>query len=332
MMADQPVHASASTAGPAPLVSILIPCHNAAPWLDATLASALAQSYPHTEVIVVDDGSTDASAAIAGTYAARGVRLVQQVNRGAAAARNLALREARGRYLQFLDADDLLDRDKIAVQVTRLAAEPPGRVASGAWAGFSAAPDTARFTPEPVWRDAAPLDWLVLSWDGGGMMHPAAWLTPTEVARHAGPWNESLSLDDDGEYFCRVLLASSGVCFCSGARSYYRRHASGSLSHAKSRRAWESSQRACRLVQAAALAGEDSPRVRHACAMSHLRFAFNAWPYERDLARASLADARQLDPHARLPPAGTRFNLLARLLGWKTARLLQHRLQRLRAS
>lgn len=332
MIAERPVHPSPPATGQAPLVSILIPCHNAAPWLGATLESALAQSYPHTEVIVVDDGSTDASADLARSYAGRGVRLIRQANRGAAAARNAALHEARGAYLQFLDADDLLDREKIAVQVGRLAAEPPGRVASGAWAGFSTAPDTARFNPEPVWCDAAPLDWLILSWDGGGMMHPAAWLAPAEVARRAGPWDESLSLDDDGEYFCRVLLASSGVCFCSGARSYYRRHAAGSLSHAKSRRAWESSQRVCQLVQTSALAREDSARVRHACAMSHLRFAFNAWPYERDLARASLHAAAALDPRAKLPPAGARFNALARLIGWKAARLLQHRLQRLRAS
>lgn len=315
-----------------PLVSILIPCHNAAPWLARTLESALAQTHSPTEIIVVDDGSTDASVAIATCFQARGVRLIQQPNRGAAAARNTALQHASGAYLQFLDADDLLHPEKIATQVDRLAAEPAGRMASGAWGAFFDDPAETRFNAEPVWRDAEPVEWLVLSWDGGGMMHPGAWLTPASVAKRAGPWNESLSLDDDGEYFCRVLLASSGVCFCSGARTYYRRHAAGSLSHAKSRRAWESAHRVGQLTQDALLAREDSPRVRHACAMSHLRFAFSAWPYERDLARASLAAAHRLDPSAKLPPTGARFELLARIVGWKTARLLQHHVQRLRSA
>lgn len=311
-----------------PLVSILIPCHNGARWLAAALESALAQTHPRCEVIVVDDGSTDASAAIAESFASRGVRLLRQSQRGAAAARNSALRLARGDFLQFLDADDLLHPEKIACQIARLNAEPTGRVANGAWGDFREQPEEAMFVVEPVWRDAAPLDWLVLSWDGGGMMHPAAWLTPGAVAERAGPWNEALSLDDDGEYFCRVVLAGSGVCFCADARSYYRRHRGGSLSHAKSPGAWRSSHEVCRLVQEAALTREDSPRVRHACALNHLRFALSALPYASDLAQASLAEARMLAPSARMPRAGWRFNLVARLLGWRAARFLQHRFSR----
>ena len=73
-----------------PLVSILIPCSNAAPWLAATLASALAQTHPRTEIIIVDDGSSDHSLAIARTFEPHGVRVVTQPNAGASAARNHA--------------------------------------------------------------------------------------------------------------------------------------------------------------------------------------------------------------------------------------------------
>jgi glycosyltransferase involved in cell wall biosynthesis len=75
-----------------PLVSILIPCSNAAPWLAATLASALAQTHPRTEIIIVDDGSSDHSLAIARTFEPHGVRVVTQPNAGASAARNHARR------------------------------------------------------------------------------------------------------------------------------------------------------------------------------------------------------------------------------------------------
>lgn len=314
----------------APLVSILIPCHNAEAWLASTMESALAQTHRNIEVIVVDDGSTDASAAIAEGFTGRGVRLVRQSRRGAASARNCALQHANGDYFQFLDADDLLHPEKIALQVTRLGSEPSGRVASGAWGSFFDSPAEAIFQAEPVWRDSLPIDWLVLSWAGGGMMHPAAWLTPRTVARSAGPWNEALSLDDDGEYFCRVLLASSGVCFCGDARTYYRRRVTGSVSQGKSREDWKSSHQVCCLVQAETLARENSPRVRHACALSHLRFAFRAWPYARDLARASLAEARKLDPLARMPRSGPRFDSIASVIGWRATRTLQHGISRLR--
>src|SRR5689334_12629004 len=93
---------------PRPRVSILVPCYNAARWLPATLASALAQTESSIEVIVVDDGSTDESLAVARSYESRGVRVFSQRNAGASAARNRAMREARGEFLQFLDADDLL--------------------------------------------------------------------------------------------------------------------------------------------------------------------------------------------------------------------------------
>lgn len=306
-----------------PLVSILIPCHNGAQWLAATLESALAQTHPRCELIVVDDGSTDESIAVASGFFPRGVELIRQGQQGAGAARNAALRCARGDYLQYLDADDLLHPEKIAQQVARLQTEPPGRVASGAWGSFAQHPTEATFRTEPVWVDAAPTDWLVLAWSGGGMMHPAAWLTPRAVALLAGPWDETLSLDDDGEYFCRVVLASSGVCFCEGARCYYRRHRAGSLSQAKSAAAWRSSHDVCCLVQTAILAREDSGRVRRACAFNHLRFAFHAWPFARSLAQASLAEARRLDPTARRPAAGPWFEMLARLVGWRLARRLQ---------
>src|SRR6185503_8183759 len=78
-----------------PCVSILIPCHNAEPWIAATIESALAQTWPNTEIIVVDDGSTDDSAAIASRSIDRGVRVVMQSNRGASAARNAGLAQAR---------------------------------------------------------------------------------------------------------------------------------------------------------------------------------------------------------------------------------------------
>src|SRR6266446_9539630 len=88
------------------LVSVVIPCYNQAHFLGEAIDSALAQTYPHLEIVVVDDGSTDNIAAVVARYP--GVRYFRQENQGLAAARNTGLRHSVGERLVFLDADDRL--------------------------------------------------------------------------------------------------------------------------------------------------------------------------------------------------------------------------------
>lgn len=93
------------------LVSIITPLYNGERFVGHTVESVLAQTYPDWELIVIDDGSTDGGAALVRRYADKEprIRLLQQANRGCAAARNRGLSEAQGRYYCFLDADDYWD-------------------------------------------------------------------------------------------------------------------------------------------------------------------------------------------------------------------------------
>ena len=99
---------SASIAPEAALVSVVIPCYNQAHFLKEAIGSALAQSYSHVEIIVLDDGSVDNTAEVTASHADTGVRHVRQENQGLAAARNAGLAASRGSYIVFLDADDRL--------------------------------------------------------------------------------------------------------------------------------------------------------------------------------------------------------------------------------
>lgn len=318
-----------ATSSQGALVSILIPCHNAAPWLTETLESALAQTWTEKEIILVDDGSTDRSLDIARTFEPRGVRVLTQRNAGASAARNRALAEARGGFIQYLDADDLLAPNKIAGQMARLAGATDA-IAAGPWGAFTTSPADAVFNPEPVWADFPPIDWLVCSWSGGGMMQPGVWLTPRAVATAAGPWNEALSLDDDGEYFCRVLLAARSVRFVADARTYYRRSGPHRLSASKGRRAAESSFRSCSAKEKLLLAAEDSRRTRHALACNYRRLAWEQLAAAPDLAARAIRRWQELDPGVPVPQGGPKQAILARLIGWQAARRLQLLAQRLR--
>ena len=104
-----------------PLVSIIIPCYNGETFLRETLESALAQTYPRVEVIVVDDGSTDRSGEIAQAFP---VRYICQPNRGLTPSRNLGIQESRGSYIVFLDADDRLKPDAIEIGLRVLRQHP----------------------------------------------------------------------------------------------------------------------------------------------------------------------------------------------------------------
>lgn len=97
-------------------ISVVIPCYNAAPFLRETLDSVTAQTSPPLEVLVIDDGSTDASADIAGSYGPP-VRVIRQENQGESVARNRGIDQARGEWIAFLDADDVWHPAKLQRQL-----------------------------------------------------------------------------------------------------------------------------------------------------------------------------------------------------------------------
>lgn len=111
--------------GATPLVSVVIATYNMARYLPQALRSVLLQTYPNLEIIVVDDGSTDATPVVIEPFrSSPAVRYIRQANAGQAAAKNHGVREARGEYIAFLDADDFWVDDKLAAQVPLLQRSP----------------------------------------------------------------------------------------------------------------------------------------------------------------------------------------------------------------
>jgi len=106
-----------------PLVSVIMPAFNAENFIDESLRSIFAQTFENYEIIVVDDGSTDRTPEILKRYE-RKVRYIRIANQGPSHARNTGIRAARGRYVAFLDADDLWTPDKLALQIGFLENRP----------------------------------------------------------------------------------------------------------------------------------------------------------------------------------------------------------------
>jgi glycosyltransferase involved in cell wall biosynthesis len=301
-----------------PLVSILIPCFNAERWIAETLDSALAQTWPNLEIIVVDDGSTDRSAEIVETYADRGVRLIRQANAGASATRNRAFAASNGAFIQFLDHDDFIDPDKVALQVSRLI-DSPGSVATAEAGIFIDRPAEAEFRPEPSWRDLEPLDWMRCLL-GGCMIFTTIWLIPRGVAEQAGPWNEALSDHDDREYLTRVILAADRVLFCQGARARYRGGNPNSLSQ---RRNWASTFDSLKLCERHIVGRADDDDLRAGLSLVWQRMAFESYPYSPVIAERALARGRALHAVKLGACGGPRFRMVRAVLGWRAARRLQ---------
>ena len=305
-----------------PLVSILIPAFNAQEWIADTLRSAVGQTWPRKEVIVVNDGSTDFTLAIAKQFESNGVRIVTQENQGAAASRNRALALCRGDYIQWLDADDLLAPDKIARQIAALDQLRSRRVIlSSAWGRFFYRYYRTEFVPTRLWCDLAPAEWLLRKMGENLFMQTATWLVSRELTETAGPWNTQLLGDDDGEYFCRVLLASDGVRFVPGARVYYRASGFGSLSYVglsdrKVEALWDSMRFHIGYLRSL----EDSERVRVACVKYLQTSLIHFYPERPDIVEQAEQLANDLEGHLGVPCLSWKYSWIKSAFGWHLAK------------
>lgn len=317
----------------APLVSIAMAAYNADRWLPAALGSALAQTYAHIEIVVVNDGSTDSTAAILSDYARAHpdrLRVFSQPNRGQSAALNRAFAETRGEYVKFFDADDILAPETISIQLAALQSAPAGHLAYGEWARFRTDLSEADFRPRPGWHNSdRPLDWICETWsDSEPMYQCALWLIPRALLDRAGGWREELNLINDFEFFTRLILCSSGIVHTPRARLYYRSGLAGSLSARKSRLAWESACFSTHLACEHLLLREDSPRTRRVAADACQNLVLSIYPDHPDLVADLLSEVRRLGGSRCLPDGGRIFRLLARTLGWHTALRLRAILSR----
>jgi succinoglycan biosynthesis protein ExoM len=305
-----------------PLVSILIPAFNASEYIATTLRSALAQNWPRKEIIVVDDGSTDATLAIARSFRSREVSVVTQPNQGAAAARNTALSLSQGDVIQWLDADDLLAPDKIAQQMEASLTTDDDRILfSSPWGSFFHRPSRTRFVGSPLWCTLSPVDWLVRKLQHNAYMQTATWLVSRRLTNASGAWDTRLTNDDDGEYFARVVAASAAVWFVPAARVLYRISGVRQLSYiGLSDHKLESLALSMRLQIRYLRNMEDSDRVRTACRRLLQRNAIHFYPQRPDLVAELGQLAADLGGPLDVPQLPARYDWIRKVFGWRTAK------------
>jgi len=302
-----------------PLVSILIPLYNAKPYIAQTLDNCLAQTYPHIEIIVVDDESTDNGLAIAQKYAKahENITVYTQPNSGAPRARNHAFEKAKGDYIQYLDADDLMSENKIASQMA-LAAEygyDPKVMFSSKFSYFTDSLDDAVYFKQPIdYSYESGVAWLVDAWSGGGFGVVMGWLTHRELIEKAGAWREDLSKNQDGEFFSRVVKHAEKVIMPDDIMVYYRRTGSGSISSQFKESAAASTLRSLQCYEEN-VSGVEHPELQKALAYNYLGFIANYYPHFPHLLDEATMHIKRLGFNFRTLETPGKLAPLAKVIG-----------------
>jgi len=312
-------------------VSIIIPSYNVEKYIEETLDSVVNQTWENIEVFVIDDGSKDNTVELARKFESDRVKIITQKNLGACVARNKGLALSTGSYIQFLDSDDILSPDKIQIQMEVLDGSND----------YLAISKTAHFMDGEAYEDASsreesfwiydnddPVEFLTRLYGGDGerwMVSTNAWLTPKAICDKIGPWDESLLLDQDGEYFARAVLASKGIR-ATGGLNYYRRFVFGGNISAKANKRENLESAIHALDCKAKYLGEYTNSDRYKKAMSTLwqEIAINAYPKFMDLTKKCEGKVKETGKKPDIPIlGGTIIEITKKLFGWKAAKSLR---------
>jgi glycosyltransferase involved in cell wall biosynthesis len=284
-----------------PLVSTIIPVFNRAPLLIEAIESVLSQTYRDVEVIVVDDGSTDETAAVCDRLAADNpqVRLVRQAHTGLAGlAREAGRRVAKGEFIQYLDSDDLLTPRKFEIMVEALTARSDCDVAYCSTRRYmrGQVPDDV-----PVQRTGHAFDHMFPEFLARRFWHTCSPLYRRRICDRVGPWSD-LAFYEDIEYDMRVAALGTRIVHCPEFLADTRDHAFGRLSAPF----WADAARLKEAVRA------------HSMVFSHAQRA--GVPWSSDAARLFLDELRVLGWRCSVMGATGEANACAALIGAATGK------------
>ena len=303
--------------------SILIPAYHAARNLEATLLSCVHQGADVVqEIIVVDDHSEDDSKTVFNRVATAHPEFIWKwatnPNKGACSARNHALSISTGECIQWLDSDDLLGTNKILNALKSLE-DNPDQLVVCPWRPFINELKTGLLPDFVDWGTipdfSTPADWIARDTYMG--LH--CYFGHRNLFEQAGPWDESLAINQDGEYFARVVAGSSGVLFTQESEVYYRRSSSNSVSKFSPEKA-TSLFRSTESMARTGLAVEDSKRMQQMISNRWQHFIYTAYPHAPELRRQAEALLMELPPPTLPNPqtVSRASQLFSQLFGWKT--------------
>lgn len=210
-------------------ISVIIPTYNRAHIVKDALESVSMQTYSNWECIIIDDGSTDFSEKVIKEFIHKDQRFKfikrpQARIKGAATCRNIGLENATGDYIQFLDSDDFIATNKFEVQIKLLENENLTTIGTCKYGLMRPIWDKPKiFSGKNIFRTFNNPRDVLMSFAINFSYFPLhVYLIPKMIIEKAGKWNENLTVNDDGEYFSRIILNSSKIKYCGNTFAVYR--------------------------------------------------------------------------------------------------------------
>jgi glycosyltransferase involved in cell wall biosynthesis len=309
-----------------PLVSIIVSCYNAEKYIAATLESLIIQTYHKTEIIVVDDGSTDMSANIIKSFKDDRLKYYYQKNKGQCAALNLGFNLSSGSLIKFYDADDILHPYSIGGQVESLEGKSESALSFIEWKRFfnDELPDNVNeISYNTIHRDCFPVEHITFS-DGTPMFQCGMWLIPRTLFFKTGLWDKRLSLINDTEFFSRILTKASNLIFSDKGITFYRTNfKSSSLSSDFSKKGIKSAILSIDLTARWFLQIENSERIKRVIVNSYVMIL--EWSFPAQITYCKIIEKRLAaypKTYITYTKSGKAYNLILHLFGWKIARRL----------
>ena len=262
------------------LVSVIIPLYNSEQFIARAIESVKNQTYSNIEVIVVDDGSTDNSLAIAKQYESRNIHIYSQTNQGAQVARNFGFSHSKGKYIQYLDSDDYLTPRKIEKQVRLLENNDAMTIATSS-VYIDDGYKCVLWKMPNIYHDFKNgFELLVNLWYyfTPSLAH-GSYLMPRTLVECSGGWDETLLKNQDGEFFSRVLIQAQKVVYAEDEGQVWRIQPN-SISHSSNAAKIESVLRSYKMISKRMLSYENSERVKHAIAVAFGSFIINDSNYK----------------------------------------------------
>jgi glycosyltransferase involved in cell wall biosynthesis len=208
-----------------PIVSIIIPTYNDWPVVCDAIDSALNQTYKNIEVIVIDDGSTDNTEKYLKDKYKDRIAYVCQVNKGPGSARNYGIRISSGKYLQFLDSDDLLDPDKIKIQVGKLqdVSNLALSICDYVYCDLSMSVTYDDWHVSPKLKSENPLEDIILKWETELVIPIHCFMFDSVLFKECGiNFDESLSANEDWDCWMNIFALNPDIIYIDKVLAYYR--------------------------------------------------------------------------------------------------------------
>ncbi|PMB45139.1 glycosyl transferase family 2 [Fischerella thermalis CCMEE 5205] len=301
-----------------PLVSVIIPCYNAASFLTETLESVFEQTLKDLEIIVIDDGSTDNTATLIRAFGSR-VKAEFTSNQGASAARNRGTELAQGRFIQYLDADDLLRVDALEKRVNALI-NNDADVAYSDWQRLEEGEDGKFHPGEVVARrieDIHADPQIALFTDFWAP--PAALLYHRRVVEKIGCWNESLPIIQDARFLLDAALVGGNFIYVPGVQADYRVHKKDSLSRRNPAKfVLDCFNNACQVEDFWKVNGSITPERRSALEKTYGQVARFYYEHDRLKFKEVLAKIHHLNPNY-LPSSPRTLRQISQWFGYEQA-------------